>query len=138
MSGELVPKKKPAGIKEIDELLRGVYAQHVEFGGLRSLLDDAPPFHPDCHDDQVDAIYSRAMHMTTLPMPRCAVCGRTVDRVTTLPRTGLRTTYIVECHGETEEVTLEDRDVLDAASITVGETFTASAKRRLTADGGGT
>lgn len=62
--------------------------------------------------------------------PRCAVCGRPVDRIRCEYDPFFRTFhFIAECHGKIEECDLDERLVMNADRIEPGEAFAGERMR---------
>ena len=60
----------------------------------------------------------------TLGMPMCAVCKKPVDRLEMYyDIRRCRTVYVAYCHGDQQEVALNDAMVVNADGISVGEAF---------------
>lgn len=58
------------------------------------------------------------------PLPRCAVCNKTVDLLTqTYDNTRCRTILTAHCHGEKEVVELDDELLHDADRIGIADAF---------------
>ena len=54
----------------------------------------------------------------------CWVCKKPVDKVTrSRDVLSHRITFVAECHGETEEVSLYDSDIVNAKCISLGYAF---------------
>lgn len=66
--------------------------------------------------------------LLAMPRPRCAVCRRPVERVTT-QRDMLagETITVVECHGAREESRVRDVEIQGAERILMGEAFAGKA-----------
>ena len=60
-----------------------------------------------------------------IPVPRCAVCCRPVDKVTvSRNEISCRDTWTVYCHGERESVTIDEEMVMSCSDMRMGQAFT--------------
>lgn len=59
-------------------------------------------------------------------VPRCAVCKKPVDRMRTIPDSARRQfVFVVECHGETQTVTMTGEEVEARRLAGFGEAFSS-------------
>ena len=59
-----------------------------------------------------------------IEMPMCAICGKTVDKMTLYDDFNAhRKTFTVFCHGDRQESVLEDWMVVNSTNIEVGLAF---------------